>query len=234
MSTADDFDVSETLKAKSDQLNAADLSGRKIRVQILGATKMSDERQPVAYRVSGGHMPWRPPKCMRRLMATIASSTRTGPWMGMWVELYADARVFYGKDPTGGVRICGIDARMLPEKQTFTVRDSRGYLRYEIEPIGTDQQQNAGGTTANLDALLAENGLTREAANGWRAARNPPKPPVETLNDMERAQFATWLAANPDRLKELHAFVPAAPSPSAVAEPTDDDTDTDNDNDDQE
>ena len=58
----DDLDFAESLSAKSDQLNADNLAGGPITVQITGARVARSEDQPLSLRLSGGHMPWKPCK----------------------------------------------------------------------------------------------------------------------------------------------------------------------------
>lgn len=110
MGAEDDDDISSTLAAKSDQLNADDLIGGPIVVRIEDVTR-GDEDQPVVIRISGGHQPWKPSKTARRCLATCwGPHART--WIGRSVELYRDPEVMFGGVKVGGIRVkaaSGID-----------------------------------------------------------------------------------------------------------------------------
>jgi len=203
--TTDDLDYGETLAAKSNQLNADDLAGGPITVQITGARVRLGDEQPLSFRLSGGHCPWNPCKGMRRLLAEIAGSTSARPWVGMWLRLFRDPEVLWAGKPAGGLRISGVDARMLPSRRTFRVRVSRnGYTSYDLEPLQNPTQQ--GAPTADLGALLDESGLAVEDLDRWRDSEG--KAPIETLTDEQRARLAGWLAGDPARLDAVRALIP--------------------------
>ena len=94
------IDISDTIIAKSDQLNAEDLIGGPITVTITGVKRTSDE-QPVSVEISGGHKPWKPCKSMRRLLIMAwpdgaikeGGETKYDPtcWVGRSVTLMREA-----------------------------------------------------------------------------------------------------------------------------------------------
>ena len=203
--SADDLDYGETLAAKSNQLNADDLAGGPITVQITGARVRLSDDQPLSLRLSGGHCPWNPCKGMRRLLAEIAGSTSARPWVGMWIRLFRDPEVLWAGKASGGIRVCGVDARMLPQGRTFRVRVSRnGYAEYPIEPIR--DRQHEGAPTADLVRLLEDNDLTPADVDRWREAEG--KAPIGTLTDEQRARLAGWFAGDPSRLDAVRALIP--------------------------
>jgi hypothetical protein len=205
----DDLDYGETLAAKSNQLNADDLAGGPITVQITGARVRLSDEQPLSFRLSGGHCPWNPCKGMRRLLAEIAGSTSARPWVGKWIRLYRDPDVLWGGKPSGGIRVEAVDADLLPRPGSFNVRISRnGYTSYDVEPI-RDRQQ-AGRPTADLAALLAEHDLTPADLDLWRTSEG--KAPIATLSDDQRAQLAGWLAGDPERLVAVRAASTTPPT----------------------
>lgn len=95
-------DITETLRAKSNQLNADDVMSP-ITVQIT-AVALSPGDQPVAVSISGGHKPWMPCKTMRRLLVA-AWGAETEAWVGRWVTLYRDPEVAFGGGAVGGIRV---------------------------------------------------------------------------------------------------------------------------------
>ena len=203
MST-DDLDFAESLAAKSDQLNADDLAGGPITVQITGARVSKGDDQPLSLRLSGGHAPWKPCKGMRRLLAEAAGSTSARPWLGKWVRLFRDPRAKWAGKEAGGIRVSGIDASILASARDFRVRDTRStHVIYRVEPI--TERRNEGSPTANLDALLADNGLTFAAVDKWLASVD--KPSLAEGTDESRATLAGWLAGDPARLEKVRAVV---------------------------
>ena len=103
-----DFDFGETLTAKSDQLNADDLVGGPITVQITDAKRGDSPEQPLVLRLSGDHRPWKPCKTARRILAACVGSTNTGALIGRWVRLYRDPDVTWAGKAVGGIRVDGM------------------------------------------------------------------------------------------------------------------------------
>jgi hypothetical protein len=196
----DDLDFAESLNAKSDQLNADNLAGGPITVQITGARVARSEDQPLSLRLSGGHMPWKPCKGMRRLLAEAAGSTSARPWVGKWIRLYRDPRVKWAGKESGGIRVSGIDASILGSTRDFRVRDTRSsHTVYRVEPIS--ERRNEGAPTASLDALLDEAGIGFDAVDRWLSSVG--KPTLAEGTDESRATLAAWLAADPARLQRI-------------------------------
>jgi hypothetical protein len=211
MSTAhaqadDDIDISDTLIAKSDQLNGADLLGGSITVQILEARRTDNDKQPLILRISGGHMPYKPSKGMRRLMASVWGTPKSKKWVGKWLVLYREPDVNYGKvDGIGGVRVCG--ASDIAGPVNVTLQERRGVWKtYIVEPIRPPQQRQQGAATANMDKLLAESELLPADVDRWLATKN--KPLLGARSPESVAELAGWLAANSKRLDEVRALVP--------------------------
>ena len=114
------MDISDTIKAKSDQLNAEDLIAGPITVTITGVKRTADE-QPLAIEISGGHKPWMPCKTMRRLLIMAwpdcvippvppATEPTIDPrcWIGRSVTLVRDPSVKWAGDMVGGVRVAAL------------------------------------------------------------------------------------------------------------------------------
>jgi hypothetical protein len=198
--SADPLDFSGTLAAKSDQLNASDITGGPITVQITGAKVNALDDQPLSFRLSGGHMPWKPCKGMRRLLAEAAGSYSAAPWVGKWISLFRDPNVKWAGAAAGGIRVSGIDASILQRPKSFRVRDGRNsHTAYKVEPI-SDRQQG-GAPTADLSALLTDAGLFIEDLDMWLVSEG--KPPSSEGTDASRAKLAGWLAGDPARLQRI-------------------------------
>ena len=97
-------DITDTLEAKSDQLNAADIMGcdRIIKVR---AVKKTGGDQPVSVYFDGdNNRPWKPSKGMRRVLA-VAWGVKSKEWVGRHAQLFFEPSVMYAGKPVGGVRI---------------------------------------------------------------------------------------------------------------------------------
>ena len=111
----DPIDISRTLAAKSDQLNADDLMGGPVTVTITDVSVVAAE-QPVIIKITDGYQPWKPCKTMRRLMAE-AWGANAAAWIGRRLTLYRDPAVTFGDGAVGGIRI----SHMSHIKSGFTV-----------------------------------------------------------------------------------------------------------------
>lgn len=164
------MDISNAIKAKSDQLNAADLMGGPIVVRIEGARR-GNQDQPVIVQISGGHMPWKPSKTALRALAHFLG-TDTAAWEGRWVRLYRDPRTLWAGKPVGGVMISGIDSITKPE--TLTLAYSRGKTNtHRVEPI---KGEESGTSTANLHAFLDEHNIPMSRLDAYLVSKDKPKP----------------------------------------------------------
>jgi len=95
--------IADTTKAKSDQLNADDLIGNPITVEVLNVKRHTRD-QPILINISGGNMPFLPCKSMRRVLVT-AWGVNAKEWIGRSMTLYCDPTVTWGGVAVGGVRI---------------------------------------------------------------------------------------------------------------------------------
>ena len=94
--------LSDTIKPKSDQLNADDLLTATITVKVTSVTR-GPKDQPVSIGITG-QQPYKPCKSMRRVL--IACWGDNGhEWVGRSMTLYCDPSVKYGGVAMGGIRI---------------------------------------------------------------------------------------------------------------------------------
>lgn len=101
------IDISDTLLANSNQLNAADIMGGDVTVQIISAHRHVDEKQPFSLRVTGGFKPWYPCKTVRRILAEVWGADAS-KYVGRWVRLYREPTVVYAGEEVGGIRVNGL------------------------------------------------------------------------------------------------------------------------------
>lgn len=98
-------DLSTMIAAKSDQLNADDLMGGPIDVEVSKVRGCSEPEQPVAIHYVGDEgKPWKPCKTMRRVL--VAAWGKEGKdYVGRRLRLYRDDGVKFGGIQVGGIRI---------------------------------------------------------------------------------------------------------------------------------
>jgi len=117
------FDISETILAKSDQLNADDLISADRRIKICG-TKQGNNESPVIVNYEGDNgRPFKPCKTVRRILAA-AWGTDTGNWEGQEALLFCDPTVVYAGKEVGGIRIKALSG--IPKKMKVSLSKTRG------------------------------------------------------------------------------------------------------------
>lgn len=95
----------ETIKPKSDQLNADDLLGGPMTVRITNVAGCPDPNQPVAISFDGdGDRAYKPCKSMRRVLVRVWG-IKAETYIGRSMTLYRDDKVQFGGFETGGIRI---------------------------------------------------------------------------------------------------------------------------------
>ena len=98
------MDISQALVAKSDQLNASDLTGSPV-VATIKAVRKGDAAKPVIVELEGmDGRPWKPSKGMLRVIAH-AWGTESDKWIGRLVKLANNPEVIYAGEKVGGVEV---------------------------------------------------------------------------------------------------------------------------------
>lgn len=183
----DEFDMSQFIAPKSDQLAGDDLMGgpRTVTITRVSANP-GDATQPVNFYFEGdGGKPFRPCKTMRRVIMD-AWGTRASDYIGKSMTLYRDPKVQFGGMQLGGVRISHMSH--IDNKHTLVVTVTQGKKApYTVQPLKIEQ-----AAPANTDAA-AKWAVTFTAAIG----RAPDLEKLETYagNSAER------IAGLPDDLR---------------------------------
>jgi hypothetical protein len=98
------MDISKALVAKSDQLNASDLTGSPI-VATIAAVRRGDAVKPVIIDLVGMEgRPWKPSKGMLRVIAH-GWGVESDTWVGRAVKLVNNPEVIYAGEKVGGVEV---------------------------------------------------------------------------------------------------------------------------------
>lgn len=126
-------DLTKTLEAKSNQLNAADLIAAPRTIKI---TKVSagNKEQPIAINYEGDDgKPYYPSKGMRRAIAAIWG-VKGDSYIGRSMTLYNEPTVRWGGIEVGGIRISHMSHMTKPISLALTIsRTSK--QAYEVKPL---------------------------------------------------------------------------------------------------
>lgn len=116
------MDISKALVAKSDCLNASDLTGAPI-VATIAAVRQGDAAKPVIVDLAGmDGRPWKPSKGMLRVIAN-GWGTESDVWVGRSVKLINNPEVIYAGEKVGGVEVVAMSH--LDKPFTIPVRISQ-------------------------------------------------------------------------------------------------------------
>ena len=126
-------DFSDTVQAKSDQVNAIDFIAGPQTYKVISAAKTSDPKQPIAIKLEGHPQPYKPSLGYRRiLLAVWGSDGKT--WAGRSVTLDLDESVVYAGKEVGG--ICVIAMSGMDKPQRFKLNTSRSKHKFvTVQPI---------------------------------------------------------------------------------------------------
>lgn len=129
------MDVSHTIEAKSDQLNADDLVAGPIVVKIMGVSKGPAD-QPVVVKIAGetrSFKPWKPCKTMRRVLVGLWGADAS-KWVGEFVRLYRDPKVKWAGVEVGGIRMD--QASIKAPFEIALALNSKKKEMFKIMPLG--------------------------------------------------------------------------------------------------
>lgn len=146
-------DLTQTIIAKSDQLNADDLIGRTLTVKVTKVSLAAGD-QPIAVNYEGdGGKPFLPCKSMRRVMVKIWGSDGN-KYIGRSMTLFRDEKVKFGGLEVGGIRISHMSD--ITDPVTMALTASKANKKpYTVKPLMA---------TKTVDPLLLEDGSA--AASG--------------------------------------------------------------------
>lgn len=195
------MDITQHIKSKSDQLNADDLIGGPIVVQVERVTKGNAD-QPVIVHISGGHCPYKPNKTALRILAATWGK-HTEEWTGVrWLELYRDPLAKWQGKAVGGVMVSGLSH--IVQDVTLSLTETRGKKRlHKVRALKAPKQ--SGAATANLGQLMEDAGLTTEDVDRWLVSKGKGSLAESGPDDV--ARLAGWLAGHPEAIEEMKGGV---------------------------
>lgn len=131
--TDKDFDLSDTIAANSDQLNADDLMAGPKTFTITDVSKGTDEQKVFIHLAELPGKTYRPSKTMRRLLVA-AWGGKGSTYVGRRVTLYRDPAVLFGGKSVGGIKIS--HASHLERPITAMLNETRGKkVPYTVDPL---------------------------------------------------------------------------------------------------
>ena len=149
-------DLSNTIKPKSDQLNADDLLTGPMTVTITDVTSGPAD-QPVHIHIEG-QQPFKPCKTVRRILIT-AWGQNGRDWVGKSMTLYCDPTVKFGGVALGGIRVSHLSDIAGPLNMMLTTTRSKR-AQHVVNPLVIDHsaiiaQWAAAPDQAARDAMWA-------------------------------------------------------------------------------
>jgi len=125
-------DITPTLAAKSDQLNAADLMGGPMTFKVMDV-KVGNGDQPVTIKTGNGSQPYKPCKSMRRLLAQIWGPS-SQDWIGHSMTVFCDSHVIWAGQAVGGIRVSHVTG--LDRSCEIPLRASKTkVVTYTVQPL---------------------------------------------------------------------------------------------------
>lgn len=141
--------VSQAMKAKSDQLNYIDIGEGEILITIENVQVTNSDQQPVFVFYQGcNNRPYKPSKGMIRLMAG-AWGEESDAWIGKSLKLFGDATVRFGKGEVGGLRIRSMSdipqagyTAFIQKNRSVRVKQTIPLLVIEVQYFSDEQFTN--------------------------------------------------------------------------------------------
>lgn len=155
-------DISSALIAKSDQLNADDLIGGPIIIEITKVTNLGKGKdQPIIINYVGdaGH-PYKPCKGMGRVMSLIWETTEGTKWLGRKVQIFRNPEVIFAGEKLGGIQISHMSH--ITEPKTVMITKTRGHkVQFTVQPL----LPSLATVSADVDEWLGDIASAPDAAH---------------------------------------------------------------------
>lgn len=164
------MDMTASIAAKSDQLDAVDLLSGPQTFTIERVSEHNSE-QPFNFHLADFPRVWRPGKSMRRVIVA-AWGGKVANYVGQRITLYCDPSVEFGGAAVGGTRISHMTGIDKPLKVPLLIKKGRSAV-FTVQPLPTeapaparDWLGEAGQTGGDIDLLRA---LYKAAASSGAA-----------------------------------------------------------------
>jgi hypothetical protein len=131
----DDNDLSSTVIAKSDQLNADDLI-EPITITVTRVDKVNSKDQPVHIH-SAGRQPFKPCLTMRRMLIAAWGKYKD-EWVGRSMVVFCDPEVMWAGKEHGGIRVSHVSHISEPVSKMLAVTRGRKKLFTLLPLVAAD------------------------------------------------------------------------------------------------
>jgi len=158
-------DMTKTILAKSDQLNADDLIGRTITVKVTAVSLAAGE-QPIKINYEGDEgKPYYPCKSMRRVLVNTWGADGNA-YIGREMTLYRDEKVVFGGAAVGGIRISHMSHIDQPITMSLTAAKA-SKKPYTVQPLvaapKVTPEQKKAAAKKKADEIIAAIQKTKTA-----------------------------------------------------------------------
>ena len=139
MQTQNEYDMSPTIIAKSDQVNADDLIGGPMTIKIESVDKRLNDPagQTVWIHYGDQKKTYKPGLSMRRVIIGLYGND-SREWIGKQLTLFRDPEVPFGSAKVGGVRIS--HATGITEPKTIMIQTKKGVRKpWTVLPLIDEQ-----------------------------------------------------------------------------------------------
>ncbi len=199
-------DMSDTIAAKSNQLNSDDLLAGPRTITITKVARASEGDQPIAVSFEGdAGKPYMPCKSMRRVMVAVWGADAS-QYAGRSLTLFRDPEVTWGGMAVGGIRISHMTHMDGPMTLALTAT-KKTRKAYKVLPLVVEQpappRRTLSQFLADLEADLRD-ATTAEAVQAivaredvQRARAAAKGQHAERLADMIDAARARTMGAEP-------------------------------------
>jgi hypothetical protein len=188
-------DMSQTIIARSDQINAGDLKGISRTITVKEVRIKAGEDQPVSILIEGDQKAFRPCKGVRRLLVRVWGADAT-KYIGQAMTIYCDPTVTWAGKEEGGIRVSHMTG--LDDQIVEYMRVSRAATKpYKILPLTVQPTEDPFRRFADQYIGKVRQAPDADALEGFAAKqadkfnRLPEDLRMECLNalDQRRADF---------------------------------------------
>jgi len=164
------IDMTETIKPKSDQLNADDLIGTSKTITITNVRKTGAADQPVAVFFDGDNgKPYKPCLSMRRVMVIVWGKDAK-EYVGKSMTLIRDDEVVFGGMKVGGIRISHMSDMKAPLTMVLTASKAKR-APYTVKPLAVSAPPKISAETKAAGEAASMAGV--ETYKAWLATLSP-------------------------------------------------------------
>lgn len=177
-------DLSNTIVAKSDQLNADDLVGTDRVITVTGVRRGNVDNPVVINYQGDDGRPFKPCKTVRRIL-TAAWGEDGNQWIGKQMRLFCDPTVVYAGQAVGGIRVSALSdiSRPLSVKLALTRGKKKEHIIEVLQPqekpaytddgfakVITSAKQKIGAGELTAEQIINKCQSTRSLTDEQRAA----------------------------------------------------------------